>query len=140
MLAKAIPADIFELKLTKPPAAKDQLPEIEPAQIDLKPYSSVVIASPVWAAKLVPAVRAFLKNNPLGGKKLVVLATTNAAMPENFQKKHKKLVTDAGGTVVGYYQLVMMEKKDENPVPRPEADIQKDTRVMVAEIMRGISQ
>ena len=66
---KQSPADLFELKIAKPPAAKGQLPEIEPARIDLKPYSSVVVASPVWAANLVPAVRAFLKNNSLGGKK-----------------------------------------------------------------------
>ena len=61
-------------------------------------------------------------------------------MPEQFQEKHKKLVADAGGNVVGYYQLVMMEKKDEKPVPRAEADIQKDTTAIVAEIMKSVSQ
>ena len=140
LLAKAISADLFELKVAKAPAAKGQLPEIEPAQIDLKPYSFVIVASPVWAANLVPAVRAFLKNNALGGKNVVVLTTTNAAMPEQFQQKHKKFVGDAGGIIAGYYQLVMMEKKDDTPVPRAEAAIKKDTATVVEEIMKVIKK
>ena len=140
VLAKELPADLFELKIAKPPAAKGQLPQIEPSRIDLGPYSCVVVASPVWAANLVPAVRAFLKNNSLAEKKIVVLTTTNAAMPEHFQEKHKKLVADAGGSVAGYYQLVMMEEKDGKPVPREKADIQKDTTAIVAEIIKGISR
>ena len=136
VLAKELPGDLFELTVAQPPAAKGQLPQIEPPRIDLGPYSSVVVASPVWAANLVPAVRAFLKNNPLGGRKVIILTTTNAAMPENFQEKHKKLVEDAGGSVAGYYQLVMMEEKDGKPVPREKADIQKETAVVVEGIMK----
>lgn len=139
-LAQKIPADLFELKLSQKPVAKGALPEIEPAKIDLRSYSFVVVASPVWAANLVPAVRAFLENNPLGGRKVVVLTTTNAAMPEQFQEKHKKLVEDAGGSVAGYYQVVMMEQKDGKPVPRAEAAIQKDTETIVEEIMKVIQE
>ena len=139
-LAKAIPSDLFELKVAQKPAAKGELPVIEPARIDLKSYSSVIVASPVWAANLVPAVRAFLKNNPLGGKNVFMLTTTNAAMPEQFQKKHKKLVLDAGGTVAGYYQVVMMDKKDGEPVPRLQSDIQKDMTAIATAIMKNLSQ
>ena len=65
VLAKELPGDLFELTVAQPPAAKGELPVIEPAQIDLNSYSLVVVASPVWAANLVPAVQAFLKNNSL---------------------------------------------------------------------------
>lgn len=140
VLAKTFPANLVELKVAQKPAAKGELPIIDPDRVDLKPYSSIIVASPVYAANLVPAVRAFLKNNPLGGRKVIVLTTTNLAMPKNFQEKHKKLVIDAGGSVVGYYQLVMMEKKDDTPVPRPEAEIQKDTTAIVEEIREVIQK
>jgi len=140
VLAETFPVDLFELKVVQKPAAKGALPVIDPARIDLKPYSVVIVASPVWAANLVPAVRAFLKNNALGGKNVVVLTTTNAAMPEQFQQKHKQLVTDAGGTLAGYYQLVMLEKKDDPPVPRAEAAIKKDTAAVVEEIRKVIQK
>jgi flavodoxin len=139
-VAQEFSADMVELKVTKPPAAKGQLPEIDPKRIDLNPYSSVIVASPVWAANLVPAVRAFLRDNSLGGRKSIILITTNTAMPEQFQEKHKKLVADAGGNVVGYYQLVMMEQKDGKPAPRKAVDIQKDTKSIASEILKGLSK
>jgi hypothetical protein len=98
------------------------------------------VASPVYAANLVPAVRAFLKNNPLGGRKVIVLTTTNAAMPDKYQEKHKKLVADAGGNVAGYYQVVMMEKQDGKPVPRSQGEIQKYMTAIAAAIMKNLSQ
>ena len=39
VVAKELSADIFELKVVKPPAGQGQLPEIEPARIDLATYS-----------------------------------------------------------------------------------------------------
>jgi len=139
-VAKELSADVFELKVAKPPAAKGQLPEIEPARIDLAPYSCIVVASPIWAAKLVPAVQAFFINNPLSGRKVVLLTTTNVPMPEEFQAKHKKLVTEAGGVVYGYYQVAVQEKRDGKDVPRTQADIQKDATVIAGEIRKLLGQ
>jgi hypothetical protein len=139
VLAKELSADIFELKIAKPPAAQGQLPEIEPARIGLTPYSSVVVASPVWAAKLVPAIRVFLKNNPLGGRKAVLLTTANVPMPEEFQNKHKQLVAEAGGNLAGYYQVAVQEKKDGKDVARTQSDIRTDAAVIAAEIKKAVS-
>lgn len=139
VLAKELSADVFELKVVKPPSAKGELPLIEPAQVDLNSYSFVIVASPVWAANLVPAVRVFLKNNSLGNKKVAVLTTTNAAMPENFQEKHKKLVKDAGGNVAGYYQITVMDAQQNGKgVPRSKDDIQKDAMAIAVEIRKNI--
>lgn len=140
VVAKELSADIFELKIVKPPAAKGQVPEIEPARIDLVPYSSVIVASPIWAANLVPAVRAFFINNPLGGRKVVLLTTTNVLMPEEFQHKHKQLVADAGGNPAGYYQVAVQEKKDGKDVARTQADIQKDATAIAGEIRKLLAQ
>lgn len=139
-LAKTFPADLVELKIVQKPAAKGDLPVIDPARVDLTSYSSVIVASPVWAANLVPAVQSFLKNNALGDGKVIVLTTTNVSMPEKFQEKHKKLIVDAGGIVAGYYQVVMMEKKDRKPQPRPQADIQKDMASIAVEIKKLLLQ
>lgn len=140
VVASELGADVFELKVVKPPAAKGQLPEIEPAAIDLSPYSFMVVASPVWAANLVPAVRAFLKGSRLEGKTVAVLTTANVEMTEQFQAQHKQLVMDAGGNVAGYYQIVMMEQKEGKPVPRAKADIQKETLDIAAKTKTDMSQ
>ncbi|MBM4312264.1 MAG: hypothetical protein FJ119_15150 [Deltaproteobacteria bacterium] len=134
VLAKELSADIFELKVAKPPAAKGQLPEIEPSWIDLSPYSFIVVASPIWAANLVSAVQAFLKNNPLEGRKAVILTTTNVPMPEEFQNKHKQLVADAGGNLAGYYQVVVQEQKEGKAVARTQDDIRSDAKAIAGGI------
>ena len=55
-------------------------------------------------------------------------------MPEKFQIKYKKLVAEARGGVVAYYQLVMMEKKDGKAAPRPQEKKQKDTAAIAVKI------
>jgi flavodoxin len=140
VVAKELSADVFELKIVKPPAAKGQLPEIEPARIDLSHYAVVVVASPIWAAKLVPAVQEFLKNNPLGGRKAVLLTTTNVPMPEEFQNKHKQLVADAGGKLAGYYQVVVQEQKDGKAVARTRDEIASDAKSVAAKIKQALAQ
>ena len=87
----------------------------------------------------MPAVRAFLKNNPLEGRKAALLTTTNVPMPDEFQNKHKQLVADAGGNLAGYYQVVVQEKKDGKDVARTQTDIQKDATVIAAEIKKAVS-
>jgi flavodoxin len=140
IVAKKLSADVFELKIAKPPAAKGQLPVIEPATIDLDPYSFIVVASPIWAGKLVPAVQAFLKNNSLEGRRVAVLTTTNLAMPEQFHEKSKKFVTDAGGMVAGYYQVAVQKKQGDKSVARSAADIQKDTAIVADGIRSLVKQ
>jgi flavodoxin len=140
VLAKTFPANLVELKVAQKPAAKGELPIIDPDRVDLNPYSSIIVASPVWAANLVPAVRAFLTNNPLGGRKVIMLTTTNAAMPDKFQQKHKKLIADAGGNVAGYYQLVMMKKEEGKVVPRAQDEIKKDMAAIAGKVKNIIAR
>ena len=48
---------------------------------------------------------------------VAVVTTANVPMPEEFQAKHKKLVTEAGGVVSGYYQVAVQEKKTARAFP-----------------------
>ena len=68
------------------------------------------------------------------------MTTANVPMPEEFQAKHKKLVTEAGGVVSGYYQVAVQEKKDGKGVPRTQADIQKDATAIAGEIRKLLGQ
>ena len=44
------------------------LPEIEDIDIDLSKYNEIIIGTPVWWYRPVPAIRTFLSKNDLSGK------------------------------------------------------------------------
>ncbi len=80
--------DILEIK-TKIPYSKDYdevvnseqnsehsnyLPEIEPIDIDLNQYDTIILGTPVWWYRPVPAIRTFLSQNDLSKKTVIPFA------------------------------------------------------------------
>jgi flavodoxin len=137
-LQKSLGADILEVKnasLDKP--KKGELPAIEPKSIDLTKYSSIILGSPVWAAQVVPAIKAVLKNNDFKGKKVAFFTTTNVSIPEEFRGKSKALVQQAGGIVVGYYEVIVADIIDKKAVPRKKDQLVADALKLVPELQKG---
>lgn len=136
-LQKALGADIIEVKdISQGKTKKGELPAIEPKSIDLTNYSSVIIGSPIWGAQIAPAIKAVFKNNNFKGKKVALFTTTNVAIPDQFCEKSKELVRQAGGTVVGYYQIIVQDKVNDKMVPRPKEQILADTQKIVPELQK----
>lgn len=48
--------------------------ELLPLDINLKEYEYLFIGTPVWAGTLTPAVRTFINNNKIAGKRIVLFA------------------------------------------------------------------
>jgi len=113
--------------------------EIEPTTVDLSRYSSVILASPIWMATLSPAIRTFLTLNKLDGKKVLLFTTTNARLNEQLQEKITMLVKQAGGEVVGYYQVLAMEGKDGKKAERTLEQMVEDTLQLVPEMQNALS-
>jgi flavodoxin len=138
-LQKALGADIIEVKdASQGKTKKGELPVIEPKSIDLTKYSSVILGSPIWGVKIAPAVQAVLKNNDFKGKKVVLFTTANVQIPEQFHGKSKAFVEQAGGTVVGYYQVVVADNVDKKMVPRKKDQIVADALKLVPELQKGL--
>lgn len=114
--------------------------DIEPEKPDLSAYSNVILGSPIWTGKLSMAIRTLIDKNSFVGKQVVIFTTTNAFEQEKYKEKSKNLVREAGGEVVGYYQILAKEVVDEEEkVDRPKEDIVKDALKLVPKIKKAFS-
>lgn len=55
--------------------SSNYLPEIESIDIDLSKYDKIIIGTPTWWYRPVPAIRTFLTQNDLSGKTVIPFAT-----------------------------------------------------------------
>jgi len=62
------------------------LPEIENIDIDLSKYNEIIIGTPVWWYRPVPAIRTFLTKNNLKGKKIIPFATNAGWLGKTFKE------------------------------------------------------
>ena len=69
---------------------------IDPEHPDLSAGTSIILASPLWAGKLAPAIRTLIARNKFDGKKIIIFTTGNAILDEKNQEKNKAGVTAAG--------------------------------------------
>ena len=109
---------------------------IEPASPDLSAYSTVLLASPIWAGKLSTAMRTFIAKNSLEGKKVILLTTTNVLEKEGSQNKNREMVRQAGGMVAGYYQITARDIIDGKKIDRAQQQIADDSRKLAPEIKK----
>lgn len=51
------------------------LPKIEPIQIDLDKFDTILLGSPIWAGTFAPPIRTFLENEKIVNKKIAYFYT-----------------------------------------------------------------
>ena len=66
--------------------ASNHLPEIQKIEIDLSKYDEIIIGTPVWWYRPVPAIRTFLSQNNLSGKVIKPYATNAGWLGKTFQE------------------------------------------------------
>lgn len=107
---------------------------IEPAQVDLNPYSVLIICSPIWASRVTPAVRTLIETNDLSGKRVVLLVTCDSFLAEKYQRRNAVIVEKAGGTVAGFFQVQFLQEQNGDKKPRPANEVLEDVRAMQPEL------
>ena len=112
---------------------------IEPEHPDLSSCSNIILASPLWAGKLAPAIRTLIARNKFENKKVIIFTTGNAILDVANQEKNKALVVASGGQVVGYLQVAVQEKVNDKKVDRPKDKVLEDTVKLVPEIKKAFS-
>lgn len=102
-IARALKADIAEIRtvksypddydvlvsLGKKEVESGYIPQIVPLSADLSQYDAVVIGTPVWWYTFAPAVKTFLANADLKGKRVYPFATNGGWLghtPSDFRK------------------------------------------------------
>jgi flavodoxin len=95
-------------------AGKDstQEKETEIAQIKLSPtnYDLVIIGTPIWAWRPTPAIRTYIKQNDLSGKKIAFFFTMDNA-PKEAVERAKALIPNS--TFVSHLLLAKALKNKE---------------------------
>lgn len=99
-IQKKLNCDIIQIE-TKTPYSKDYqtvvndnnnsetsnyIPEIKDINIDLKKYDTIILGTPVWWYRPVPAIRAFLTKYDLRNKTIIPFATNAGWLGKTFQE------------------------------------------------------
>lgn len=66
--------------------ASNHLPEIEDINIDLSKYDEIILGTPVWWYRPVPAIRTVLTQNDLKGKTIKPFATNAGWLGKTFKE------------------------------------------------------
>lgn len=66
--------------------ASNRLPEIQDIGIDLSKYDEIILGTPVWWYRPVPAIRTFLNQNDLSGKTIKPFATNAGWLGKTFKE------------------------------------------------------
>lgn len=65
------------------------LPELEQINVDLNNYDTIILGTPVWWYRPVPAIRSFLSKNDLSGKTIIPFACNCGWLGTTFQEIKK---------------------------------------------------
>jgi flavodoxin len=114
--------------------------DTDPAAIDFGPYARLIVAAPVWASKPALAMKTFLENNRLDGKKVVIFITADSFIEEKYQARHRRLVQDAGGTVTGYFQVQATDVVNGEKKPRSSQKIAEEALKLVPQFRQALAQ
>lgn len=66
--------------------ASNHLPDIQNINIDLSKYDEIILGTPVWWYRPVPAIRTFLTQNDLTGKRIIPFATNAGWLGKTFKE------------------------------------------------------
>lgn len=66
--------------------ASNHLPEIQDINMDLSKYDEIILGTPVWWYRPVPAIRTFLTQNDLSGKTIKPFATNAGWLGRTFKE------------------------------------------------------
>ena len=67
--------------------ASNYLPEIQDINIELDKYDEIILGTPVWWYRPVPAIRTFLTQNDLSGKTIKPFATNAGWIGKTLKEK-----------------------------------------------------
>lgn len=69
--------------------ASNHLPEIQKIDINLDKYDEIILGTPVWWYRPVPAIRTFLTENNMNGKTIKPFATNAGWLGRTFKEIEK---------------------------------------------------
>lgn len=90
-------------------AIKGRGSKIAPVELDTQTYNRIILAHPIWASSVPPAVISFLEQAPISGKDVIVMTFSSSG--DDFSSKVRPVIERAGAKLTQIYSL----KKGEMP-------------------------
>ncbi|MEH0157289.1 flavodoxin [Limibacter armeniacum] len=86
--------------------ARNTEAQITPSKIDLAPYDTIYIGSPIWLYSPAPPAFQFARNNDFSGKVVVLFNTMNSKFEQYYIDEFKKLIEKNGGTFLQHIYII----------------------------------
>ncbi|WP_294428623.1 flavodoxin [uncultured Treponema sp.] len=96
-------------------------PELKTALPDLSKYSSVILGTPVWAAKPVPPMNTFFDSADFSGKNVSIFASSGGGNSKKCLSIMRETVTEKGGNLVAEEDFCNPLKKQEESLTKLKA-------------------
>lgn len=123
-VAKEINAEVLPLNLKKKIKAGSfmkyfwggrqvimkESPELEPINFNADNYDLIIIGTPVWAGNYAPALKTFLSNNHIVGKRLALFCSHEGGSGETLSNLQSELSCNEVTSVIDFFAPL---KKDE---------------------------
>ena len=87
--------------------------EIEPAALDLSPYDTVFLGSPVWGMRFAPAITTVLDRFNFSGKSVVLFAVVSKQFKQSKIDAYAQALTAGGASAGASFVIRTMKKTPE---------------------------
>lgn len=79
---------------------------ITPSSVDLSPYATIYIGSPIWLYSPAPPIWEFVNNNDFSGKKVVLFNSMNSKFDQKYIDEFADLVRHRGGSFEAHIYII----------------------------------
>lgn len=86
--------------------ARNTIAEIEPEAMDLTPYDTIYLGSPIWLYSPAPPIWEFARNNNFQGKKIVLFNSMNSKFEQHYIDEFASLIKEQGGEVINHIYVI----------------------------------
>ena len=126
-IAKELKADLCEVEEVKKrnrfiayftgsfAASKDKCSEIKPLALNIHDYDLILLGSPIWAGKPVPAINAFISNTDFKHKKVIVFFTMGGSGYVKAVRNISAKVKKCSGTVTNSF-VVQVSRRNSDAI------------------------
>ncbi|MBB3398819.1 flavodoxin [Rhizobium sp. BK060] len=79
---------------------------ISPASMDLSPYQTIYVGSPIWLYSPAPPIWEFISRNDFSGKRVVLFNSMNSKFDQKYIDDFAELVRRKGGSFDGHIYVI----------------------------------
>lgn len=111
-------------------AMRDKCSEIKPVALNVHDYDLILLGSPIWASKPVPAINAFISNTDFKNKEVIAFFTMGGTGYEKATKNMTMKIEKSLGKVIDSFGIRAKRNSDL---------IVKETKKMIKSHLKHLS-